>query len=476
MIEIKGKYTTAFLTINEFEEQLINQANNMTNHIAFDNKIVLMPDAHSGRGVCVGFSMLLNTKIIPNICGSDIGCGVLSVNIGKELNMSLKDIDDKIRENVPTGINVHEKSFKFNSNEKFSFSKNFPWEELNDELLAFIRANNIKFGTNYAFIKKYDYRDFGALCNKIGMKPNKAEMSIGTMGSSNHLIEISKSLKGNDFWITVHSGSRNLGKCICEYHQKKAKKILDDKRNNILKNRIKEITESVNDNTKIPFLIVDAKKELGLDFEFDIKDMEFLEGDFAFEYLIDMIVSQKYAQLNRKMMINIICEALGGIKQIDSIESIHNYIDFRDFIIRKGAIRSYVGEKMVIPLNMKEGILICEGKSNSDWNYSAPHGAGRCMSRAKAKERLNLEDFKKDMEGIYSSSIQHNTLDESPGSYKNADMIISAIEPTATIIDRLKPILNIKDKNSGPTFKERKEEKKRNLERQARRELKEKNR
>jgi RNA-splicing ligase RtcB len=472
MIEIKGKYTSAIVTIDDIEEECINQLFRMTNHVAFDLPIKIMPDTHAGKGSAIGFTMPFGNKLIPNVVGVDIGCGMLSANIGDKLSITLKEFDDRMRRDIPMGVNTHEKSFKFNSSDKFSFDKYFPWEELNNEMLAFIRVYNTKFGTNYSY-NKYDYKNFGALCQKIGMKPNRAELSIGTLGGGNHFIEVSKSDNTGEIWVTIHSGSRNFGKMICEYHQEKAKKILDNNRNVVLKDKIEGVINNTEDKSKIPFLINEAKKELGLDFDFDIKGMEFLEGGAAFEYLIDMLVAQKYALFNRQMMLAIICQILGGIKPLDTIESIHNYIDFRDFIIRKGAIRSYIGERMIIPFNMRDGILLCEGKSNSEWNNSAPHGAGRLMSRGKAKENIDIDKFKKQMEGIYSTSVCKGTLDEAPDAYKDSKMIEAAIEPTATIIDRLKPLLNIKDKNSGPTFKERKEEKKRSLEREMARKLKE---
>jgi len=475
MIELKGRYTSAFLTIEEFEQEMINQVYNMASHVAFNNRIVIMPDGHKGSGSCIGFTMSLGDKILPQIVGVDIGCGMLSANIGKKLNITLKEFDDRLRRDIPMGIDTHERAFKFDSNDKFSFDKHFPWQELNDEMLAFIRAYNVKSGNNYSF-QKYDYKDFGALCKKIGMKPNRAELSIGTLGGGNHFIELSKADSDGSIWITIHSGSRNFGKMICEFHQNKAKKNLDRNRNEVLKDKIEDITKNTKDKSKIASLITDAKKDLGLDFDFDIKGMEFLEGGAAFEYLIDMVVAQRYALFNRKMMLAIACQILGGIKPVDSIESIHNFIDFRDFIIRKGAIRSYVGERMIIPFNMRDGILVCEGKSNAEWNNSAPHGAGRLMSRGKAKESIDIDKFRKQMEGIYSTSVCKGTLDEAPDAYKDSKMIEAAIEPTAVILDRLKPLLNIKDKNSGPTFKERKEEKKRNQERDAHRKLKERNR
>jgi RNA-splicing ligase RtcB len=306
------------------------------------------------------------------------------------------------------------------------------------------------------------------------MKPNRAELSIGTLGGGNHFISVSKSESYGNFWVDFHTGSRNFGKMVCEFHQNKAKSILDKNRNEILRDRVEEITKNTIDKTKIPVLINEAKKELGLDFDFDIKGMEFLQGAAAFEYLIDMVVSQKYAQFNRRMMLTIVCNILGGVQPVEIIESIHNFIDFKDFIIRKGAIRSYIGEKILIPLNMRDGILVCEGKSNPEWNFSAPHGAGRLMSRSKAKDSIDLDRFKKQMDGIYSTSVCKSTLDEAPDAYKDSKMIEAAIEPTVVIVDRLKPLLNIKDKNSGPSYKERKEEKKRQQERQNLRDLKNK--
>lgn len=459
MYTIKGKYTSALLTIDNLEEECVNQIHKMTNHVAFDNSIAIMCDAHAGKSSCIGFTMKMGGKIIPQVVSVDIGCGMLSANIGADLPISLKEFDEKLRERIPMGINIHEEPFLMNSGEKFSFDKHFPWDELNDELLSFIRAYNEKFSTDYKF-KAFDYRDFGTLCNKIQIKQRRAESSAGTLGAGNHMWELAISDTSKDYWIVIHSGSRNFGKCICEYHQNKAKKTLDRSRNVTLKEKIEEILKNTTDNSQIASLIEKIKEELNLNFDFDIKGMEFLENESAFEYLVDMVVAQKYAQFNRKMMLNISCDILGIVEPKEIIESVHNYIDFKDFVIRKGAIRSYVGEKMIIPLNMRDGSLICEGKSNPEWNFSAPHGAGRAMSRSKAKESINLDEFTKQMEGIYSTSVCNGTLDEAPDAYKDSKMIEEAIEPTATIIDRLKPVLNIKDKSSGPSWKEIREERK----------------
>jgi RNA-splicing ligase RtcB len=474
MYTLKGRYTSALITNDEIEEQCINQINNMINHIAFDNEVVLQVDAHAGKGSVVGFTMPLGRYLVPNTVGLDVSCGILCANIGKKLNMTFEIFDQEIRNNIPMGININENGFKINNNETFSFNKHFPWDELNDELFSFIIAYNKKFETNYEF-KKFDYRSFGELCNKIGAKQKRIELSINSLGSGNHYYEVGISEKTDDVWISIHSGSRNFGKCICEYHQNKAKSILSNKRNIELKEKIEFINKNTQDKTAIPRLIEQSKKELNINFDFNINGMEFLEGDDAFEYLIDMVVAHKYAELNRKMMLNTTFLILGGVKPIEIIETVHNYIDFKDFIIRKGAIRSYIGEKMVVALNMKDGSLICEGKSNPDWNYSCGHGAGRKMSRSKAKETLDMDEFREQMKNIYSTSVCKGTLDECRSAYKNSEVIERLNEPTITVFDRLTPILNIKDKNTGPTFKERKEEKKKNLEREMARKLKEQN-
>jgi len=469
MYTIKGKYTEALLTIDNLEEECINQVYRMINHVAFDKPVAIMVDGHAGKGSCVGFTMPLSINVIPNVVGVDLGCGIASANLGNKLNITLKKLDDEIRARIPMGTNAHERPYKINS-ETFSFEKHFPWESLSKELLNFIRAYNEKFDTNYKF-QSYDYRDFGALCNKINAKRNRVELSVNSLGSGNHFAEINVSQSG-DYWANIHSGSRNFGKLICEFHQGQAKKILDNKRNKILNEKIQNIVSNTKDKSKIKSLIDEAKKDLGLDFDFDIKGLEFLEGGAAFEYLKDMVVAQKYAEFNRQQMLLTICDILGGIQPKETIETVHNYIDFRDFIIRKGAIRSYVGEKMVIPFNMRDGILVCEGKSNSDWNYSAPHGAGRKFSRSKSREIIDLNKFKKQMEGIHSTSVCRGTLDEAPDAYKDSKMIEEAIEPTAFIIDRLKPILSIKDKNSGPSWKERREAKKKAQQRKSERKAK----
>jgi len=245
---------------------------------------------------------------------------------------------------------------------------------------------------------------------------------------------------------------------VCDYHMRVAKKNLDDKRNVSLKSEIENIRKNFS-GEEIIKKIKDAKKELGIDFDIDMKGMEYLEDQYAIDYYMDMIFAQAYAKFNRATIIDKIIKVVSA-KEEERIESIHNYINFEDMIIRKGAITSYIGEKMIIPFSMKDGMLICEGKSNPEWNFSANHGAGRTMSRGEANRKIDLADFEFSMKGIVSTSVCKSTIDESCFAYKNPKMIEAAIAPTATIIDRVKPILNLKDGGESMTWKERKEKQK----------------
>lgn len=253
----------------------------------------------------------------------------------------------------------------------------------------------------------------------------------------NHFIEIGRSAITGDIWITVHTGSRNLGKKICEYWQGVASKRgifnIKDEIDRIKKLYPKSEWEKSIQNVR------------NLAKGFIKSDLDYLDGDNKSGYLRDMVVAQEYAELNRYVIMKDIMNILGIKEGIDCIETVHNYIDFKDNIIRKGSIRSYVGERMIIPFNMQAGILVCEGKSNPDWNYSAPHGAGRVLSRSKAKEMVDLEAFKETMKGVFSTSVGKETLDESPFAYKDSKMIEEAIQPTADIVDRIIPIHNMKD-------------------------------
>jgi RNA-splicing ligase RtcB len=471
MIVLNGKYTTAKIMIDDVEESALTQVYNMISHPAFTEPIVMQVDIHAGASAPIGFTMPLCDKIVPNTVSVDIGCGILSVNIGKEFTTNkdkLLKYDEKIRQIVPMGSNLMSKSALPSK----YFEKNFDWKGTNDLAKKFILSYNKKFNTNYSEIK-FSYNWFINKCKDIGMKQD-AELGIGTLGGGNHYIEIGLSDTYKDFWITVHTGSRNFGKMICEYHMKIAKKCLDNKRNNVLKLKIEEIRKQYSGEL-VDLKIKEAKKDLGIDFDINISNMEYLEGQFAIDYFMDMIFAQAYSKFNRLTIMNNIIKVL-SVKEKERIESIHNYINFEDMIIRKGAITSYIGEKMIIPFSMKDGMLICEGKSNPEWNFSANHGSGRVMSRSEASAKIDLKDFEFLMKDVVSTSVCKSTLDEAPQAYKSAKMIEKAIEPTVKILDRVKPILNLKDGGDSMTWKERKErmkaEKARDLERKEMRKMK----
>ena len=453
MLEIKGKCTNVRIMIDEVEETAMKQLYNMANHPIFTKEIVMMPDIHAGAGSCVGMTTeLTDGGIIPATVGVDCGCGMLGVNFGKKLGLSKDKLDVEIRRNIPLGTSIHDVPC-------VDFKNDFDWEKANENCRKFVSKYNSKFGTDYKPIE-YSYDWFIKKCKQIGIDFEKAVCSVSSLGGGNHYIEVGLS-DTYDYWVTVHSGSRNFGLKIANYHQNVAKKQLDYKRNTVLKEKINEITKNTVDRTQVPKLIEQAKKDLKI-FTTDtsLNGMEYLDGQLALDYYYDMIFAQIYAELNRESMINSILSILGIKKKdiIESVHSIHNYIDFDDLIVRKGSIRSYVGEKMLIPFNMRDGILLCEGKSNPEWNFSAPHGAGRVMSRGEANKKVSLEKFQESMKGIYTTSVSKETIDESPFCYKKPEVIEKAIEPTATIINRIKPVLNIKASETMTSWKERREQ------------------
>jgi RNA-splicing ligase RtcB len=435
MFQVNGKYTNAKIMIDSIEPECLSQINTFLNHPAFTNPISIMPDTHAGKGSVIGFTMPMTEKIIPNVIGVDIGCGMLSINIGK-LNMSLEDLDRKIRQEVPFGFETHARGIIHMKND-------FPWHNVNVLAHKFALAYGERFNKTIN-PPQYDMNWFESKCQDMDADLGRCIASIGSLGGGNHFIEVGVSDNG-EYWITIHTGSRNLGKQICEYWQNSISRESRKTKQEDLAKQIAFIRANYK-GMEIKNQIRLAREKIGLDE--NVSDaLQYLEGDNASGYLFDMIFAQQYAKTNRAVIASLI---LGNVLDLDvsdleTIECVHNFIDFKDFIIRKGSIRSYVGEKMVIPFNMRDGILICEGKSNADWNFSAPHGAGRVMSRAKAKKEININTFKNQMSGIYSTSVSEGTLDEAPDAYKDAKIIEEAIEPTAKILFRIKPVMNMKD-------------------------------
>ena len=435
-----GSFGTARVMIEEIELACAKQIAGFLNHPAFTEPIAIMPDTHAGKGSVIGFTMpIVPDRIIPNVIGVDIGCGMLAINIGQfYLGIASEQLDARIRNDVPFGKGVH-------ANPAVDMAQDFPWEHANMLATNFASAYATRFGATLN-PPLYNEEWFSKKCRDINIDEQRVVKSVGTLGGGNHFIEFGRSAKTDEIWLVIHTGSRGFGAKIAEYLQSVATDVVRPRRAEALRWRIAEIKKSAK-GEEIALQIKDAGNSLGLAKGVnDDPAMDWLEGEEAAGYLFDMIFAQVYAEYNRHTIAQIIMEILNG-DEVDRIETVHNFIDFHDFITRKGAIRSYPGERMIIPFNMLDGILICKGKSNAEWNCSAPHGAGRLMSRGDALRNLDIETFRKEMEnaGIFSTSVCKSTLDEAAGAYKPATMIERAIAPTAQIVDRLKPIHNLKD-------------------------------
>ena len=407
MKEISGQYTTAKVFTDNIEETAMKQIKELCNQdFIKDCKIRIMPDCHSGAGCVIGFTANLGDKVIPNIVGVDIGCGMLVVSLGK-IKLDLKEVDNIIHNYVPAGREVHQ-----------------------SRIIKFFSLQNL-----------YCYREL--------KDTKRIERSIGTLGGGNHFIEIDKDNNDN-LYLVIHSGSRNLGKQVADYYQNIAIDLCSGKGDYYLKrdNIIKTYKEQGKKRLIQQALKILKSKYMDLQPKYN-KDLCFLTGEFKQKYLHDMNICQKYASLNRLTIANIILKQIfnKNVSMYHAFETIHNYINFKDNIIRKGSISAYKGEKVIIPMNMRDGSIIAIGKGNADWNYSAPHGAGRLMSRHKAKDAVSMEEFKDSMKDIYTTSINEDTIDESPMAYKPMNEIIGNIKDTVDIIKIIKPIYNFKANN-----------------------------
>lgn len=440
MIELFGKYNKdCKIMIDDVESEAISLIQAILDQEVSEGVPVrIMPDVHAGKGIVIGFSMPLTKMLSPSYVGVDIGCGMLSAKFTPKKSLDLKVIDDSIRMNVPMGFKIHESTV----------FKNIPYVDVQEIADKFTKEFNIKFGTTHV-APTYNEKWLVNKLKSIDMDASKFWFSIGSLGGGNHFIEIGVDGSGSN-WVTVHTGSRNFGLKIADYWTNVAtgKQMATTKE---YTTRLDDIITNTPQKKDIPTRIAELKKEFGLG-----TNREFLKDDNLMGYLYDMIFAQQYAMWNRATIMDAIKNAMNIVRFDEVVSSIHNYIDFNDFIIRKGAISSYKGQKMIIPFNMRDGILLCEGKSNADWNFSAPHGAGRLMSRSKAKASVDLDDFKETMKDVYSTSVCKSTLDESPFAYKKSSVIENAIEPTAVILEKIKPILNIKDNSESMSWKERK--------------------
>jgi RNA-splicing ligase RtcB len=444
MITIEGAYTTAKIFTDEVEESCLEQIKTMANHPAFTNPIAIMPDTHAGKGSVIGFTMEISNKVIPNVVGVDIGCGMLSIDLGdQQKDLVLEDIDKEIRRRVPMGFNLHElPNYETHDALKKALSD---WRHMQNALLQ----QQIDPGD-----RTYSHEWFETKCTEIGTNPAKVMRSLGTLGGGNHFIELGRSAVNGHLWLTIHTGSRNFGLRICNYWQKVAENKVKSNRKSALTHGIERIKGHY---PKHEWEEAIRSLKWNVEQENPITGLEALQENDVVGYLVDMIFAQAFAAANRwEIAETILAEVLGvdpslgcsaGTHPTESnkaIECVHNYISPRDLTVRKGAVSAYEGEKIIIPFNMRDGLLICEGKGNEEWNNSAPHGAGRVMSRKKAKRELDLKEFKEQMAGIYSTSVVASTLDEAPDAYKNPKIIEEALEPTAKIVDRIVPILNLK--------------------------------
>ena len=401
MIEIKRNNGDVVKVFAEtFENEAWEQVKKLANYSAYDNSTIrIMPDAHAGKGCTIGTTMTLHGMVTPNLVGVDIGCGVLVVNLGN-IEIDFEKLDKTIKRFVPAGFDIHEQA----------------WGK-DDELEDLICFNSI------------DY--------------SRAIHSIGTLGGGNHFVSIEQSQTNGDKYLVIHTGSRNLGVQVCKFYQDLAFKKLNEM-SEIKKQVSNEVIAKCKAEGRQKDIPTELKKALAnIKKPSADKELAHLEGDDFKNYIHDMEIVQKFAALNRATIAKIILQKMGW-KELDRFETIHNYIDTKNMILRKGSISAQAGEKVIIPMNMRDGSLICIGKGNADWNYSAPHGAGRLMSRNKAKSAISLADFEKSMEGIYSSTISRSTIDESPMAYKNMDEIVRCIEPTVDIVDIIKPLYNFK--------------------------------
>lgn len=373
-----------------FENEAYEQVMTLANFEPYKNsKIRIMPDSHAGKGCTIGTTMTITNKVTPNLVGVDIGCGMLVVELWQR-EIDLKKLDDVIHKYVPSGFNTHPVP-----------------------------------------IHSFDFKKLR--CAKH-VDLNRALLSIGSLGGGNHFIEVDRSEDGQ-LYLVIHSGSRNLGVGVCNYYQNLAyEKSVDmaDRRHELIRT-LKAQGREKDINSELQKL---QRPKIS-------KELAYLEGENFEDYINDMEIVQQFASFNRKAIAELILEHM-DLHIADIFETIHNYIDTKNMILRKGAVSAQKCERFIVPINMRDGSLICFGKGNADWNCSAPHGAGRLMSRNKAKEVISMKEYEDSMQGVYTTSVNDSTIDEAPQVYKPISEIMKAIKPTAGIIEVIRPIYNFK--------------------------------
>ena len=397
MMEIKGKMNTAVCFAKIIEDEAVEQIRRMCDYeFTVGSRIRIMPDVHAGMGCTIGTTMTVKDKAVPNIVGVDIGCGMYTVSLGK-VKIDMEQMDAAAHF-IPSGMNV--------------------WDGRKE---------------------RFDLTDLR--CYRGLNASRRLERSLGTLGGGNHFIEIDQAVDGTKY-LVIHSGSRNLGKQVAQFYQHLAIDLSKGKEEYFAR-RDALIAEykAAGRRSEIQAALQTLRweeKEAAIP-----EDLCFVYGNYLEDYLYDVEICQRFARRNREVMADIILQRI-GLEAANAFHTIHNYIDTSEMILRKGAIAAHEGERVLIPINMRDGSVLAIGKGNPEWNYSAPHGAGRIMSRSAAKERLDLEEYRREMAGIYTTSVNEATLDEAPMAYKSLSDIIGVIRDTVDIIEVLKPIYNFK--------------------------------
>ena len=399
MLEVRGKNNTAIVYTDELEDVAKNQIQLVCDQAAFaDSKIRMMSDVHAGKGCCIGTTMTITDKVVPSMVGVDIGCGMEVVGLENRA-VDFQKLDDIIRKNIPFGMTVRSDFHPYNER---------------------IDLTNLR-------------------CFK-SIKHVYAQHSLGSLGGGNHFIEIDKDADEN-LYLVIHSGSRHLGTEVAEFYQEEGLKYLKG----CTKAQLDAVIIGLKKEGRQKEIqgVVEALKK-GKPGSLPVpEELAYVSGQLMQDYLHDMAITQQFAMLNRKAMADVIVREM-GLTVKEEFTTIHNYIDLDSMILRKGAVSAKKDEKLLIPINMRDGSLICRGKGNADWNCSAPHGAGRIMSRNKAFKELSLEEYKRQMEGIFTTCVNKETIDESPMAYKPLASILENIKPTVDVVKRILPVYNFK--------------------------------
>ncbi|GGK64977.1 RtcB family protein [Haloarcula sebkhae] len=483
VLELTGEHTTARVMVDDeslVESGCREQIETLIDHPAFTEPVRIMPDTHWGAGAPIGFTMPLGERVVPNIVGVDVGCGMAATNLGPELPLEDEERERRVREAVPMGRNVHD------YDDAVHFVEEFPFERANRVFEQFDTAYAERFGEHIDPVEfdfdGYDEDYFESLCDRV-LADQRQGMgyiikSAGTLGGGNHFVEFGQARESGDYWLVIHSGSRYLGKSVAEYWQSTAtdRRTIGEIRDQIPEEYVEYLKfdpDTVESRDLYAWVtggmgesyirkdrlrreldgkeIEDAFDALGQvqdaihssDDEDRNTDLDWLEGREAHGYLVDMLFAQQYARWNRELMSDAVCDAL-DIDPIDRFQSIHNYIDFRDLTIRKGATPARDGQRLLVPFNMADGSIIARGKGNDEYHQTAPHGAGRVMSRRQAHSEVDMDEFAEAMDGIYSESVIKGVRDEAPMAYKDADAILSAIQPTAEVVEYVDAVHNLK--------------------------------